>query len=170
ETEMDRDLELNVHLLEKNEIKNTINAVNNALEKSGFSLGESSTLLLYDPEIEMDFDIEPVNGLDNLIQRISSWPLLGVVGYEYSKYIVEVSFRKHKEADSIHCISLSFPDGLYRDKQFLVRLKNIAVLLHEQLNAVRTISDVEIESETSGYSVDSEIEMLEKKLSKVNIG
>ena len=51
--------------------------VNDYLESCGITLGEPSTLFLYDPEMEMDFDIEFTTDVSYLVRRLGSWPLMG---------------------------------------------------------------------------------------------
>jgi len=160
---MERELDANVHLAKKSVVTDTIFKVNSILNSSGFVLGDSSTLLLYDPDMEMDFDIEPAKGIDNVIRRLSSWPLLGIVSYEYENFLVDVSFRKYKERESIHCVSISFPEELYRTKKALKDIKSLVVKLHEKLGAIRTVSDIDIEGDSSGYDIDNEVTLLADK-------
>jgi hypothetical protein len=160
---MDRELDANIHLVGSESPKDTILKVYNILISQGISLGDSSTLLLYDPEMECDFDIEPASNIDNVIKRLVSWPLLGVVSLEYGNYFVDVSFRKYKNNNSIDCVSLSFPEELYRSDCFYMIIKSLLIKLHEELNAVRSIADIALESDSSGYNIDNEIILLAGK-------
>jgi hypothetical protein len=160
---MERELDANIHLVKINIVKNIISKVNSTLSSLGFMLGDSSTLLLYDPDMEMDFDIEPAKDIDNVTRRLSSWPLLGVVSYVYENYLIDVSFIKYKEKESIHCVSISFPEELYRNERALRKIKNLIIKLHEKLGAIRTVSDIDIESDSSGYNIDDEVNLLVDK-------
>jgi hypothetical protein len=160
---MERKLDANIHLVKINIVKNIISKVNSTLSSLGFMLGDSSTLLLYDPDMEMDFDIEPAKDIDNVTRRLSSWPLLGIVSYVYENSLIDVSFRKYKEKESIHCVSISFPEELYRNERALRKIKNLIIKLHEKLGAIRTVSDIDIESDSSGYNIDDEVNLLVDK-------
>jgi hypothetical protein len=160
---MERKLDANIHLVKINIVKNIISKVNSTLSSLGFMLGDSSTLLLYDPDMEMDFDIEPAKDIDNVTRRLSSWPLLGIVSYVYENYLIDVSFIKYKEKESIHCVSISFPEELYRNERALRKIKNLIIKLHEKLGAIRTVSDIDIESDSSGYNIDDEVNLLVDK-------
>ena len=160
---MDNDLNANIHLLNNDNISNSIVSADNILKSVGAELSDSSTLLIYDPEMEMDFDIEPAKNINNVVNRLTSWPLLGVVSYEYKNSYIDISFRKLKEANSIHCVSMSFPEELYRNKSTLIDIKNLIIKLHEELNSIRTVSDVEIESDYSSYNIDDEAKQLSQK-------
>ncbi|WP_041598673.1 hypothetical protein [Hahella chejuensis] len=140
---MDRDLNSNIYLFNDEYFVDTIKKTQNILDKLGIKIDGKSTLFLYDPEMEEDFDIESAINIDNIIDRFNTWPQLGCVGLRYKNGSIDVSYLKEPKETFLRCVQVSFSENIYTLKNEISFIVKIIVSLHEGLNAFRTISDIE---------------------------
>ena len=132
--------QINVFIEAPPRIEDLLRETHRTLLGQGAVLDSPPQVLLDDFDQDEPIEPEPVEGIDDAIERLSAWPALGTLKYVLSKLVLTVGFT-HIDQNTL-LVWVAFHGHAFKnDPSRLSRIVGLTHALHAKLNAMRSSFD-----------------------------